>query len=406
MKKALVILLILAVAGGVFAQVTFTGHIRGGLGVVLTDADGWDPAIGVRDVSQTFGTRVDLQAAWQNADGIAGFKVLLRGITHTINMEGMGFTAVSSGLGIFPHLYQGWFKAFNGMLYVVGGKVDEGGTMQTAGGIDTNLNNRTGTGMYVAVLPMPGLEFNVSIFPQRLVAWTYGANAVEDNGFATANYSFGVRYLVTDIVDIIGLGQSAVSGTTPAANDLDKPFNAALAFKVLALKSMGFSTFNLDFAFNDLTKVAAAKFMTIQLGQKIEYTAGDLLAGIRFMQQLRLYDNEPTTYSPDLTFTGYVQYLVNGNILPRLDAGFNVGTGVQTNGELRGQWDGTNKGGFTKDRMNFVMMPSVQFRFGSANQYIQLGYTLQMDLSKDSSYATLPAARTRNAIWCSYAVVF
>jgi hypothetical protein len=122
---------------------------------------------------------------------------------------------------------------------------------------------------------------------------------------------------------------------------------------------------------------------------------------------LRLYDNEPATYSPDLTFIAFVQYLIDGWILPKLDVSFNMGTGGRAwnDGELRADWDGINKNGFTKDAMNMALSPSCQFRFGSANQVLTVGYTMQMNLS-DGATAGPGVATSRNGLFASYQVSF
>ena len=402
MKKALVVLLILAVAGGVFAQVTFSGYVRGGIAAYFTDNEAKDAQyFGNRDVAGGLGTRVHLNASWTHADGNAGLTLQLRGLSNSNNME----SGTATGNAFYPHLYFGWFKALDGMVKIIGGKIDDSEVWGTAGGNDDGMGIGTGMGMNVSVYPIDGLALRVGAYPLSLttdpetgvVGTTLGFTK-----FATAMYNFGARYLVPDVVDVIFIYQS-VAGVLP---DWEKANNIALGFKVLALKPMGFSTVNLDFGFYDLTKINDGDFFTVKLGQKIEYTSGDLLAGIRFLQQLRIGDT-PSTYAPDLAFTGFVQYLVNGTILPRLDFGFDMGTGIRAANaaDLRGNWDGTNKGGFLDKASNFVIQPSCSFRFGSSNQRIDLGYALQMDLSDPKADGKVAnQASMRNTVYVSYYV--
>ena len=385
MKKALVVLLILAVAGGVFAQINWTGDLRAGIAAVIVDTDDADPAFGNHYFNDAYGARFDIIGTYTNDSATAGFRAYIRG-----RADGNNNMRLQSGGddGFYLHLYEAWFKAMDGMITIYGGKLDQGGPFGTGGGIDTSFDIGGGAGAFVNVSPFAGLDIRGGVYPGALNSAT--------NGFADARYTFGARYLVTDVVDVIAL--YSYMNATVADN---KKNNAALGFKVLALRDMGFSTFNLDFAFMDLTMVD--DFMTIQLGQNIQYTAGDMVAGIRFLEQLRIFkDDEDPGYVPDLTFTGFVQYLVNGSILPRLDFGFNMGAGMLTSVNFRGNWDGTNKSLFTKDASNFVISPSCQFRFGgSASQWIQIGYSMQMDLTDPKADPGM-----RNTVYASYRVAF
>ena len=397
MKKALVVLLILAVAGGVFAQINWVGDLRGGMGVVITNEDDAKPTFGLRSVNDGLGARFDLTGTFANADGTAGFRVVLRAVTDGIDMA----TPVNGH--VYPNVYEMWYKLMDGMITIYGGKLDSGGPFGTGGGVDTSLDIGGGAGAFVNVTPMDGFDVRFGIYPAMELTNTAGPE------FIDASYRFGVRYLLTDIVDIVALYRLGAANGAPfrqSAND------AAIGFKVLALKPMGFSTFNFDFAFMDLMmreKIAPVpptaydmQFMTIQMGQNIQYTMGDLVAGVRFLEQLRLFkDDAPTYYAPDLSFSAFVQYLVNGRILPRLDLGFNMGTGIQTGAELRGNWDGLAKGGFFDKASNFVISPTCEFRFGAASQMIKIGYAMQMDLSDPKIEPTM-----RNTIFASYRVAF
>ena len=392
MKKALVVLLILAVAGGMFAQINFTGNVRGGIGIALTDADNSDPEF----LNYMFGdglrTRFELTGTWAHADGNAGGRVLLRGYFHGAYDAFASAANMNTDSLISIVNAEAWFKAMDGMITIYGGNIDQEGPFGTGGGIAENFGMNGGHGMFINVAPMAGLDIRAVVSPNNFTANTYG------NLFENARYNFGFAYTMPDLLTVVGILRQSNGGVYDMTD-------VALGFKILALRSMGLSTLNIDVAILDLQKSAAAKFMTVQIGQRLEYVSGDLTIGGRFMQQLRLYDDttaapKPATYTPDLSFVVWLQYVM-GNIVPRLDAGFNMGTAMSA--DYRGNWNGVAKNGFTEDRMNLPIMPSVAFRFGSANHYLKLGYTFKTDMS---NYTTNPAVMMRNNIFVDYRVNF
>ena len=71
MKRALIVLLLLAVAaGGLFAQVTFSGHVQSGIGIALPNEGDTTLHWFSRDAGQRY--RFDLSASYTNPDGTAG----------------------------------------------------------------------------------------------------------------------------------------------------------------------------------------------------------------------------------------------------------------------------------------------------------------------------------------------
>ena len=124
MKKAIIVLLLLAfVAGGLFAQegLTFGGRVMAGIGMwKVGDADaGWGIAT---TNGSTRGMRLNFTATYRNADKNKGFNFYLRS-----RGAGSGSRVFSpagpSGSAIEILYARGWFTAFDGLLYVEGGKM-------------------------------------------------------------------------------------------------------------------------------------------------------------------------------------------------------------------------------------------------------------------------------------------
>ena len=395
MKKALVVLLILAVAGGVFAQVTFTGEIKTGVGILITDEENEDlstMAVGMHSTDTDQAFRFDLNGAYTNADGTVGANVRIRGDArsqggHNILSGDNDRNSLAGGQNVNATVQraEGWLKAFDGMLTVKGGRMDSGGVFGSAGGIDTSWDIAAHIGMQAIVTPIPGLDITVAAHMPNYNYYLF------DTPDRTGRYHFAFNYLMPNVFSFLG---HLRVGNGWFYDSLD----AMGAVKIFALAPSGITTCIVDFAFIDLSKRTAAKFTTIQIGEKVEYVAAPLTVGGRFLQQIRIFeDDAPDSYVPDLTFYVWVQYAM-GQIVPRLDLGFNVGSAkfskttfgaggaaIQQNYDFR-KWDGIAKGQFTEDCSNLQIRPNVQFRFGGTSNanYIELGYAAFVDLSKDA----------------------
>ena len=386
MKKFLVVLLILAVAGGAFAQLTFNGNVRGGLGIQFTDVKDSNPLLRQYSTREDFNTRFELTGAYTHADGNAGFNARLR-FMNPYHGDAYAFA------GVVFNRAEAWFKMLDGMVEIRGGYVDNEGVFGTGGGVGTALgSNVGGLGMQFNVAPMDGLRLRAVV---AAAPGNAAANLLTVSGLELwkASYRFGAEYSLPNLVTVVVLFQNT-----------NKVTNLGAGFKILALKDMGITMLNIDAAFNDLQKDSGR--MTIQIGQRVEYAAGDLSLGIRFQQQLRLFDGTtPPSYAPDLNFTGFVQYVLNGTIVPRLDVGFNVGTNASGNLRIAGQ-DVVNRGGFTKDAMSLGIAPSVQFRFPNSSHHIDLAYSLKVDLSSGNAKPASTAPTMLNWVGLNYGVTF
>ena len=407
MKKALIVLFVLAiVAGGVFAQaITFSGDIRGGLGVLITDRDDDDPILANNGGEFDFSQRFELTARWQNEEGTAGVRTVLRNRAQWAqrNMENAN--------GTYLNIYEAWFKAMDGMFTFTFGKADLPG-FWGAGGLDASWDiGAASAGLIVDIAPIPDLAFRVSIFPNTGINSNDPGTALKDG-----RYHFGFSYTMVDLVNIRGQLRQGNTNANGGFERIGDKTDFQIGFNILALKPMGLNDLALDFAIYNLQRPDANKDMALQIGERINYVMGDLGAGIRFRQDFIIFDgSSPDEYGADLTFTGYLQFAI-GDIVPRLDVGFNKGTGIragcyETNAsDYRRAWDGLNKAdfydgrGYWKDGMNLSIAPSVQFRYGT-NRYIELGYHFMKDLSKDAE-ASATERTMNNLVYLDYRIAF
>jgi len=115
MKKALIVLLILGVAGGLFAQVTWSGYVNTGIGFAKAD-DAEDPVFGLMGKDAwTDGMRAHLNVSYINDDGDGGFEGQFRANGN------VGSTANN------PYELRrayAWSKSATGLLEFWGGRID------------------------------------------------------------------------------------------------------------------------------------------------------------------------------------------------------------------------------------------------------------------------------------------
>jgi len=405
MKRFLVVFLILAVAGGgLFAQaLTFSGLVWSGVGILLNDHEDFeDPYFGVYSGRENAAARADLTTNFVTEDGDAGFRFLLRGQAqrHRNDMQTGANTFNDNGVWIV--WYEAWLRFFGGMVEVRGGRLDSNGLFNPDGGVEAHMDNAGGAGVAVTVSPpqLPGFHARASVFPAN--------NLFNGDTFEDARYNIGLRYELPGTANIIFNLRQGVGGRgTDAADQTDIGFGV----HVLALRDLGFTRLNVDFAFLNLQAPENTNTL-FQFGPRVDFVMGDIQAGTRIILQHALDGEDNDGYQPDFTFTAYARYLLfDGFIVPQLNFGINSGTPLRNvrssipratgetyglpgfgnpNDDFRANWDGVARGdwfagqqrGFRQNAGNMAFGPSVQFRIGGRDsRALELGYSLQADLS-------------------------
>ena len=393
MKKALVVLLILAVAGGAFAQMVFTGSVQSGLALQFEGDN--DPALRYFSMDAGTGARFTLQGTYTNADGNAGINFNLRSSALTDPTRENGtFTINEAGTTYIENAY-GWLKAFNGMLTLYGGKVDNG-TFGTAGGVDADLDE--GIGLMAVVTPITNLNLGVAVY-------TNVYNPPTANGLDHMKIKAHFGYKIPDLFNITAGFRStrwSTSTTGGKTIDMNKAQDAYVGFNFLGLASAGVTNLSVDaFMYNigDFSNVGEMEF-----GERFEMTvasANSLGIGLR-MRQYILTGSAYDGMDPNLGFWAWVYYPVTTSIVPRLDVGYEIGTYRSGTDPRRTFYDGMNfKSQWNFDYSAFEIRPSVQFRFSGTGNYAELGYAAYVNMGVPSGVKTLS-----NVIYCDYKVSF
>jgi len=141
MKKALIILLTLALAGGLFAQdISFSGHVQTGMFIDILDAD---DDVHVRADDDDVGAPIVGRFNIEVDEGDWGAQI------------GTGADIGSTtGKGMFMYNAHGWLK-FADMVTVRAGLIDPG-VWTTGGEYDDNVSS--GGGLRVEITPIDGLN--------------------------------------------------------------------------------------------------------------------------------------------------------------------------------------------------------------------------------------------------------
>lgn len=225
MKKVLVVLLILAVAGGVFAQdLTWSGTVE--TGIHINKQDGADDVLVWADNDDgVYGVRAKLQAAITGDNW--GFKVGYK--VETSDAIYRSAAQLYNGYG--------WLDLLNKMINVKAGLIDDD-VWTTKGDEDWGI--ATGLGVRLEVAPIEGL--NVGFF----LTWpddTAGVNASATGSAAIGQFfqetAIGFSY-TADAFYVSGGVKLDSDGDTAgaAATDVDEDMRAIFGFGYTGLPAL------------------------------------------------------------------------------------------------------------------------------------------------------------------------
>jgi hypothetical protein len=333
MKKALVVLLILAVAGGAFAEgLTFTGELKSGLGIVYDSMSetAYLEAFS-RDAEQAFQFR--LNGAYANADDTAGLKFRLQQRTGTPTI---------------PYAF-GYLNAFSNLLTLQGGLIDDG-TFNSGGAI-LDADSGEGVGANVLIRPIDNLVIGVGAYAADNVT-SFGflssttgyeevdifdgagnpivdANGNPVSGFVQTTtaaagypktgkgkYTVGASFTLPETLKIVASFRTKNTLTTNAASH-----NQLIAgFNVLALSDLGLKLV-VEGRFTDIGEEKAVDLMDLDAFVTVGYTLNALSLGLNFAFY-KAGLNADVTVDPVIAFWLYGSYAVTENIVPRLDVLF------------------------------------------------------------------------------------
>ncbi len=258
MKKAIVLLLVLAVLGGtVFAQATVNGYVR-------AKAD-------YSDAGVAFVTRVRLNLSYTTEDKNAYAFVRLQSSDYLAPTVAYAFGRV---------------KLFDGMVKIEGGKLANYDYTLGSGLSEYLLGNVSNDGyaldsvkgMLFQVLPIEGLNVGVAFFPA--------------GEFDTSDIDFNVKYSIADIGDVVL--------TSSLAADLgDSVYSASFAFTgveglsaTVGYKSAGSVYGIFDYSVAGIDLEVAPEFVFEGSGIYVEGYATKKLNDMLSVNVLGAYDSE------------------------------------------------------------------------------------------------------------------
>ncbi|MDR0730403.1 MAG: hypothetical protein LBF63_01960, partial [Treponema sp.] len=419
MKKAMLGVLILAVAGGLFAQeLKFDGYLNSGLGIVSTDTkveDGSGTKTADTKIlpfgvdSEQSGYRFRLHGSYTNAESTAGAK--------------FRFQAQSSfALGAFslPYAY-GWVSFLNKIFTVTGGLVDDN-TWNLGSPI---LNNDVGEGLgaLVKISPIDGLNLGVGAYvitPQggsanNTLVIPAGDGTVESKSFSGLDipldrlkYTFSAGYTMPDFFKVIATFRTAnqtvnaISRFGNADSEVffgDESSRLIFGVQLLAVKNL---TAIVEVSANKLEDTGVDKDkdnIDLDFYETLGYKIGDLSFGLNAVQYLMV--EKDADHDLGLHLNPWVSYAI-GSIVPRLDLNYFLAgkalTGTATyddNGNLVPPVTGTSyhrrvfsyaDNGKADDVSVIAARPSVKFNIDK-NTFIEVGDLIAFSTGPEGAFA-------------------
>ena len=360
MKKALVILILLAfVGGGLFAQtVAVSGNLEAGIGVISREAED-EPVYGI--VSPTAwvdGQRSQLQFTAANEEGTAGMLLRLR------------YDAFPGSASLAIHRGYAWLKFFDGMLEVRGGR------------------NETTLGNYDFAGDDLGAQYGVIglIRPTDMITIGVG-------GFSPNTINTGTDWEAggLGIWGGFGVNMPGLLGLRAQLSFQDTATHAALSANVTAVDAFPIIATlwlrNLD-EFSDEGELYVHAMIGVNMIDNLSLNVGGTFGM-----------NSADNTDPFIAAGAYATFAM-GNTVPRVDVWYvmggeySYGVGLHPLGSTLA-W---GRASFDKDHTYLNIRPSVQFRVNSAC-YFDLGAVVNVDMGD------APAAGGDGVSFGAYAAV-
>jgi hypothetical protein len=378
MKKVLVVFLVLAVAGGLFAQsITTNVQVQTGLGVGFSDAtDGTgDPKIDyIRDRGDT-GMRAEATFAFTSADDAAYGK-----FGASVRIRGSATKFVNDGWALSIPIATLWWTP-SSILRLDIGTNDPGG-FGSLGGIDASNDVRNGdAGLKALLSPIPGLDLGAHL--------VYGRSLLllEDVSFRA-----GVKYAVPSLLTAVANFRYNNDAGTKAANSDKAEFNFAAGASFIGIPGLTIAADLAGYKFgND-------NLNFIGIGERIGYTAGPLSLVARAQQFIGTGDSVKDSDFMPMLFRGEVNYTVSSVVSAGIEGVYQLGAAPTMNYRHAVEGVGVaSAGNFVKDNKaaGLTISPRVTFNVGPQ---IILGYNLRMNTT-DGFTASADNPKQQNLVY-------
>ena len=369
MKKALVILLVLAVTGGLFAQGwTFSGRMDSGYGLYKADGRALFGGLIAQDQAVN-GPRMFFDANYTNDNKNAGMNVRFRSQGTTTAWAG------ATGLGVHMRYAYGWLAAMDGLLRAEGGRI-QSTPFDSLDPISNGENFYDSYGVLGYIKPIDILTIGGGVG---------SGSSLNDLNFVDRSIAyFGFNVLVPDTFRLNGMVRlqhtpRLAVGVSPLGAAFQNS-RAALGFSFLGVKDLKLMVQGIFRGLDKFSDYGSMHFY--------EYFAYNGVENLSL--NLAFTEAAHQAKDTDLYFRAWfwLTYALNeGAILPRLDFNYVMGGKWTTAYGLSYNDSFNDNGGYTaecytydKDQTFMTITPSVAFRI-NGNCFIALGYMLGVDLS-------------------------
>jgi len=362
MKKALVVFLILAVAGGLFAQTSWSGSVSTGFGIGFDDNDDSKPLVDyIRDRGDQ-GLRADVNfnytgggpdkdgnpnpyGSWGAGLGVRGQVDKFATSTYEISINGGSV----------------WWQP-NSLVYLAIGTGANKDVYATPGGLGFKQSIHDANGLKLHLTPMAGLSIGAHAF--------YG-NVGALKNFEDMNYGLGVNYTATGLLNVVANFRYKPEQT-------DNKFDVGAGANFLGLSSVGLTKLAADvgtYNFGDNSK------FFIGIGESITFKALENLLTLDLAGQQFIWAGDDEKDFIPMRYRFGLSYTID-KIVPAIQFQYSMGRTPAYNyrnanevGGLGAVENFDNKG-----KAALGVSPQVTFNFGPT---LVLGYNLQMDMSDD-----------------------
>jgi hypothetical protein len=427
MKKSYIIfVLLIAASGSAFGQAaTVVGSLSSGFTYLVPDSSlNIDPYVWLwtREEDRRWQAQVEVRLRRDNIG--ADFRFRADAVDSSIlDPNVTPFTPWQN-----PSKAQGWVKALDGQLQIIGGRVDDM-TFETNGWRDIDLEEEWGF-MFIGTPRLDGMTLTLGLGAFTDLTQPYPAGYKMK--LSDIKFTFNALYQLDDIFKVTAAFRtpSAIDGVVQAGSSFEPIESTWIAVNNNSARAI-FSAHCLAIA--GLTASVEADFLNFDnfnkhgrliLSQAIGYNFIDT-AGIPLRIQLNLGQYllgdvlnkpKPDIYSPGLRFWLWAAWngIMDGTIVPRIDLNYFIagnwgyghwhshlnqlyGTGNFNSTSTMFDNDLTTyshayTANFDKNWSVFNLQPSLTFRFGSFS-YIELGYVLNVDINESNNpVLNIPAA--------------
>jgi hypothetical protein len=387
MKKALVILLILAVSGGVFAQVKFSGSVSTGFGIGFDDNDDSKPLVDyIRNRGEN-GINGTLNASYTGGDADDPYGTF--GANFNIAASAGKFDG--SSIGLAQDGVNLWWRP-NSIAYI-----------QLGNGGPNNYGTPGGLGRNQSIGDNAGLKLELTPIGNNLKIGAHAFYGLAKKNFEDMNYGLGVNYTMPSLLNVVANFRYKPEETKDSEGVItkskDNKFDVTVGANFLGLSAVGLTKLAADFG----TYNFGADNAFMGIGEAIQFKALENLLVLDLSGQQYIWTGEGTKDFIPMRYRAGLAYTIN-KIVPAIQVQYTMGNIPNYNYRNANELGGVGEAKHfnNKDLAALGVSPQLTFNFGPT---LMLGYNLQMDMSKDKP-STTTGKTMQHLIYAQVAISF